>query len=204
MSVTNNGKDIISTTHHSTILDLFLYAAYNRKRVVTIRQLGLDTDARRDVEDDCSENVTVNAFCKYLKLSSQECSINISEKFDPTRNWTTKDFSKLVELTTTIYNASDRLGKKAAKKATGRSGAPAKDAVKIKTGELLDILEALGFTVTFTLNRLSPSDEIKSIWKKNDGVIPSELDSPVDNTARSEPIQVKPKAKSLEELIRDL
>lgn len=212
MTVNADRKE--TTTNHTNVLDLFLYAAYNRKQVVpSVGAFGLGTAARRKVEDECSEDVKTDAFQKYLERSSQECSVNVSRKYDPTSIWFTKDFSKFVELTREIYEASDRFEKRAARNAADRDSPIAETTTSVKIGELVKMLESLGHTVTFTLTPLRPSEEVSKIWKENEAkAVTSKVDlkrnlsvnaHDKSVTAAGSTVQDSA-AKTLEDRIRDL
>lgn len=165
MLTDNSNRYILSTTTHPDTATLFQQAGYNRKKAILSKTaFGFDSTNRINIEDKYSEEVHMHIFEKYLDFSSQSCFVTISLKSNP-NHFKTVGFSDLLAETKDLYERSDKEAQQKAIESAHRSGPIAKDTKRVKIREVLAIIESLGCSVSFTLNRLSPSDEILNFWE---------------------------------------
>lgn len=195
MNANNDEKVVMLTTHHSEVGSMFKQAGINREASTTLKTLDLNTKVRRSIEEDHSENVTTDTFQKYLTRSSQECLVKISRVSDPT-NVTTMDFSKLHTFFMKRFPKATGVKQNEALAAVNRKGPIGENTTSSRTGDIVKMLRAMDYTVSFTL--LSHIDEAAKLESK-------ENEEKAEYTKVTIPEQDKESnADSIETILHDL
>lgn len=205
MSANIDEKVVRITTEHSDIASMFRQAGINRKKSVEQKLLDLNTDMRRSIEDQYSENVSTSTFERYLARSSQKCLVKAFRTSDPS-NEANLDFSKLHSFLKKQFSKASADKQDETLKSVGRKNPIKETATSSRTGEVVRMLQALGFTISFSL--LSPPSidaSLTPVENNSNDTSDSELvDTPIpldDNEAKK---KEESKKETLDGLIREL
>lgn len=150
MNANNDEKVVILTTHHSEVASMFKQAGINRNASTTLKTLDFHTTLRQRIEEDHSEDVTTDAFQRYLTRSSQECLVKISRMSDPS-NVTTIDFSKLHMFFMKRFPKATEVKQKDALAAVNRKSPIGENTTSSRTGDIVKMLRVMEYAVSFTL-----------------------------------------------------